>query len=132
MRRALVAAALLLLLAVPLATARPPIVPAVELGTHAGTLTEGASTSFTYKAGPDPCLGVYIPHTFVVNLAYAPIDDTLTLSSHGKTATGADGLATLSFVDNYCTSFGVVVSGTEVAGTAAFVLNVRDAGPVLA
>lgn len=132
MRRALFAAALLASLAVPIALAAPPIAPRVELGTHAGTLTQGASTAFSYSSGGDPCLGVYIPHTYVVNLAYAPIDDTLTVSSHGVSASGSNGLATISFVDNWCTTFGVRVDGTEVAGIAAFVVNIRDAGEVLA
>lgn len=130
----LLAAALCLLavLAAPAAARTGP-----EPGPFVGTVAQGEADSHHFSThGDQPCLAVWIPKLYVVTLAYAPPTDTLALSAAGASDAGANGVAAVSFVANYCTAFTIRVAGTAVADEAAYVVTVESvflgAEPVLA
>lgn len=138
MARAILAVALLAALLFPAAVASTnPVLP--SSGAHKGAVAEGQSSSFTYASHPagTECLAIYLPRTYTVTLAYAPVDDTLTLRVGTHSDAGAAGRASVSFVANYCTAFTITVTGTSVASTADFVTAVTSTpvvagGPILA
>ena len=99
---------------------------------HAGSVAQGQTDSSTFSThGDQPCLAVYMPRVFTVSLAYAPVSDSLTVSAGGVSDTGANGVATVSFVANYCTVFTIQVTGTSVAESAEYVWTVTSV-PVVA
>lgn len=104
-------------LALPAAAAGTP-------GPFAGVVTQGQTKTHLYDNNPsnNPCL--HIMATYTVTLAYAPASDVLTLSVGAATATGSNGVASLSLARSQCTSFTVAVSGTSVGDAAAYAVTV--------
>lgn len=123
---ALAAAGLVTALAVPAsaATGTP--------GPFAGAVRQGQTVRHDYDNNPggNPCVDIVARYT--VTLAYAPATDTLTLAAVDQAATGRNGLASVSVVQGICAAFPVTVTGTSVAGTAAYTVTVtRDLlGPI--
>src|SRR5688572_27776747 len=101
--------------------------PGPQLGPFAGTVAQGETDAHPFSThGDQPCLAVWLPRLYVVALAYAPVDDTLTLTAAGNTDTGSSGHASVSFVANYCTAFTITVSGTAVSDSAAYTVVVQS------
>ncbi len=125
MARLALAACLLALALVPTALASGPGL--VSSPVHAGSVAQGATSSYVYSThGDQPCLAYYQPRVFTVTLAYTPPSDVLALTVGAASATGSDGVATLSFVDNYCTAFTVGITGTSVAGSAEYAFAITS------
>ena len=101
-------------------------------GPFAGAVRQGQTVRHDYDNNPggNPCVDIVARYT--VTLAYAPATDTLTLAAVDQTATGRNGLASVSVVQGVCAAFPVTVTGTSVAGTAAYTVTVtRDLlGPI--
>lgn len=124
-RRPLLLATLLTALLLPAANAAP----------HAGVLAQGETRTHAFDNTPrDGNACIHLATTWTVTLAYAPPTDTLTLRAGGATATGHDGLASVSFVSGVCTAFSIEVAGTSVENVAAYAVSVNSfvGGPVLA
>jgi hypothetical protein len=122
--RALASLATLLLVATVAVPASAQTGP--SSGAYVGTVEQDGRNSHFYTThGDTPCLAIYIPHLYVVTLAVLPPTDTLTLGVLGQTADTTNGVATVSFVANYCTAFTLLVDGTEVADTAIYGLTVE-------
>lgn len=119
--RAILVAACLLLIA-PMATAAS----GPTSGWGLGTVEEGETDRRHHNThGDQPCLAIYIPKVFTVTLNHAPTD-VLGLRAGGASATSQNGVATVSFVANYCTSFDIFVDGIDVDGSAAYAMTVTS------
>lgn len=124
-RRSLLLATLLAALLFPAATAAP----------HAGLVAQGETRTHDFDNTPrDGNACIHLATTWTVTLAYAPPTDTLTLRAGGVTATGRDGVASVSFVSGVCTAFAIEVEGTRVENVAAYAVSVNSfvGGSVLA
>jgi hypothetical protein len=105
-----------------------PVAAEPSGGPYAGTMGQGGSAThhFTNQAPGTQCLAIYQPTLYTVRLQYAPVSDVLTLAVGAASDAGSNGVATLSFVANYCTSFDITVTGTEVADKAAYLVSVSS------
>jgi hypothetical protein len=123
---ALAAAGLVAALALPASGA------AGSSGPFVGTLTQGQTVRHDYDNNPTgtPCVDIIARYT--VSLTYAPTSDSLTLAAVGKSATGRNGTASINVVQGVCAAFPITVTGTSVAGSAAYTVTVtRDLlGPI--
>lgn len=104
-------------------------VAAAATGPYAGTVRQGETDAHEYDNHPKHGACLQIVTRWTVTLAYAPATDVLTLEVEGLAATGANGLATLSFLAGVCTAFTVQVTGTSVATEAAYSVAVTS-GPL--
>lgn len=112
-RTPLLLATLLTALLVPTALANP----------HAGVVREGETNAHVFDNTPrEGTACIDLATTWTVTLAYAPATDVLTLSAGGKTATGSNGVASVSFMSGVCTAFTIEVTGTSVETVAAYTL----------
>lgn len=120
---ALTALALVGILAAPAAAAGTP-------GPFAGVVTQGQTANHAFDNNPakQDCIQLMVGYT--IRLTYSPPVDTLALTVDGRTATGANGMATLNAYKSWCTSFGISVTGTKVTGPFASytVVVTRDSG----
>lgn len=101
-------------------------------GPFTGSVAQGETDTHTYDNNPtnNPCIALAVPYT--VTLAYAPTSDTLTLSVPGASATGSGGTASLTVTRGVCTEFAITVTGTSVASSATYAVNVvRQLGPAI-
>lgn len=127
------------LLAAGLLTAVLLLVPATaqsgpSSGVYVGTVGEGETDRLHYTThGNNPCLAIYIPHTYVVTLASA---DTMRLTVGQHSDVTSNGVATLVFTANYCTAFTVLVEGLDIDHGGAYTVTVghviQTASPVIA
>jgi hypothetical protein len=109
----------LLALTVPAALAVPGPAPG------AGVVAQGETDVHRFNNNPGNFDCIQMVTTYTVNLAYAPATDVLTLSAGGKTATGSNGVASVTFQAGVCTAFDIRVSGTQVANAAAYTVTVN-------
>ena len=105
-----------------------PVALAAGTGPFTGSVRQGQTDRhrFDNNPGGDPCPQVQVFYT--VTLTYTPTTDTLTLSAGGQTAVGSGGTATVSFEAPYCTAFSILVTGTSVATSASYTVNVSRGG----
>lgn len=111
--------------------------PATE-GPYVGVLLTGQSATHHYDNHPypDPCPDYFAPVPWTVRLEYEPptADVTLHVSGHGS-ATGANGVATLSWEGDGCEILELTVAAGPVApagvpGLVTYVLGVHPhSGP---
>jgi hypothetical protein len=127
---------LVLVLGMLLAAGLPAEASAVEIGAKtpgpfAGAVRQGQTATHAFSNYPPggACPAWFQPVIYTVQLRYAPSTDVLTISAAGKTATGANGAAQVSFMRNYCTEFTVAVTGISVAQAAAYVVDVQRGPP---
>lgn len=109
----------LLALSAPLALALPGTTPG------AGIVRQGETAVHRYNNNPANFDCVQMVTTYTVTLTYAPATDVLTLSAGGRTATGSNGVASVSFQAGVCTAFDIRAAGTRVAEAAAYAVNVN-------
>ena len=97
-------------------------------GPYAGAVAQGETDVHRYDNNPlkQPCVDMVT--TYTVTLTYAPATGVLTLSAGGRTVTGSNGVATLSFQSGVCTAFSIAVTGTQVDALAAYAVTVTS-GP---
>lgn len=102
----------------------PAALAATGTGPFTGTVRQNQTDRHTYDNNPDnnPCIQVMT--TYTVTLTYTPTTDTLTLTANGVTAVGSGGVATVTFEANWCTSFNILVHGTNVARVAQYEVTV--------
>ena len=91
-------------------------------GPFAGTLGQGGVAQHTYDNNPAKTDCIQLAADYSVTLAYAPASDVLTLTVDGVSASGNG--ATLVAHKGVCTEFGITVTGTSVASTAAYTVVV--------
>lgn len=101
-----------------------PAVAAGGTGPFTGNVRQGQTKVHTYDNNPlnQPCIQIVVDYT--VTLTYAPATDVLTLSVGSLSATGQNGVATLTFQRSYCTSFDIAVTGTSVERIAQYTVTV--------
>ena len=97
-------------------------------GPYVGTVSQGSADPHSYTSHPPgtECLAIYQPHLYTVRLEYAPPTDVLTLTVGSVSDVGSNGVASISFVANYCYGFDFSVSGTQVADNAAYLVTVSS------
>lgn len=125
MRTASIFAGLLL---IALAVAQPVAAePAQNTGPYAGTVRENEVDHHRFSThGDNPCVDIWVPKLYVVTLTHAPTTDALQLGAGSEVADSQNGVATVSFVANYCTSFDIYVAGVAVSGVAAYGVTVES------
>ena len=110
-----------------------PVASAVSAPVYAGTIHQGESKTFTYDNRPPKGFDcVAQAQWYSVSLSYVPDTDVLTLSIPNVGSASGNG-ATLYFQSGICATFSFTVTGTSVADTAAYkvqVLSGRLAEPV--
>jgi hypothetical protein len=101
-----------------------PAAAADGTGPYTGTVSQGQTASHVYDNNPsnNPCLAITASYT--ITLHYVPGSDTLTLSAVTQTATGSNGVATLTVTQGICARFSIGVTGTSVASSARYVVTV--------
>lgn len=109
----------------PGVTAAPKGLPSP--GPFAGTVdTNDVDTHHFSTHGDSGCLAIWIPKTYIVTLTYATPLDRVDLTVDGKHAVGSNGVATVSFVKNYCTAFDITVTGVRVLAESPYVVTVES------
>ncbi len=130
-RNLLVSGLCLFALLVPAAMAGPGVSPTVgSSGPFAGTVKQGETDTYTYNNNPlnNPCIQVMT--TYTVTLTHTPATDDLTLTVKGQSsATGGDGFTAITVDGSWCTSFGISVTGTDVALVSAYEVSVVRHAP---
>lgn len=102
-------------------------------GPFAGQVREGQTRTHLYDNNPsnNPCLA--LAATYTISLSHVPTSDTLTLSVDGVPHTTSGGSTAVNVTKGVCASFSLAVTGTDVADSATYVLNVtRQILPPLA
>ena len=97
-------------------------------GPFTGVIRQGQTKTHSYDNNPLNMNCPAVMTSYTVTLTYTPTTDTLTLSVGTLSATGSNGTATLSFERSYCTAFDIKVTGTSVASTAHYTVNVSRGG----
>ncbi len=103
-------------------------------GIYTDDVTMGETNEHAYSThGSQPCLGIYMEHTYFVTLV-AEAGQVLLLEVAGQQVMATDGTARITFTANYCTAFQILVEGIDVDGDASYVLAVEHVvkGPTLA
>ncbi len=97
-------------------------------GPFVGTVdTNDVDTHRFSTHGDMDCLAIWIPKLYTVTLSYATPLDRVDLDVRGQHADGANGVATISFIANYCTAFDITVTGVRVAVESPYVVTVQSA-----
>lgn len=103
------------------------LVPAALAAPHANVIRQDETHAYEFDNTPrEGTACIDLAATWTVALRYAPPTDVLTLSAGGKTATGSNGVASVSFVSGVCTAFPIHVTGTSVQDVAAYTVTVNS------
>jgi hypothetical protein len=98
----------------------------IERHCYVGMLQAAETHEHVYDSLPSPgsvCNGARARYD--IELRYVPPTDALTLTAGGVEVEGSNGHASISFVDNECTRFSVVVIGNRVTVASVYSLELR-------